>query len=76
MSIAALVLGIVGLVPFLFAVPSILAIIFGFLSKSEIDRSGGARTGRGMSIAGIVTGFVGVGILLLVIVVAATSDGG
>jgi hypothetical protein len=49
-AIASLVLGIVGI--------WLLAVIFGFVGKSQIDRSRGTQGGRGMAIAGIVLGFV------------------
>lgn len=62
-AIASLVLGIA----WVFWIGSILALIFGYIGKTEIDRSGGHQTGRGLAIAGIVLGWVGVGLLLLVV---------
>lgn len=59
-AIASLVLGIV----WLMGVGSLLAVIFGFIGKSQIDASGGRETGQGLAIAGIVLGFVGLGIML------------
>lgn len=44
-----------------------LALIFGYVAKSQIDASGRTQSGRGMAIAGIALGWVGVGILILVI---------
>lgn len=64
-SIAALVLGIV----WIYWIGSILALVFGYIAKSQIDNSGGTQSGRGMAIAGIVLGWVGIGVLLLLIVV-------
>lgn len=63
LAIASLVLGIV----WLFGIGSILALVFGYIGKSQIDRSGGRESGRGLAIAGIVLGWVGVGLLLLAI---------
>jgi hypothetical protein len=63
-SIASLVLGII----WLYWIGSILALIFGYVAKNQIDRTGGTQGGRGMAIAGIVLGWIGVGVLLLVIV--------
>jgi hypothetical protein len=63
-SIASLVLGIL----WIYWIGSILALVFGYVAKSQIDRSGGLQSGRGMAIAGIVLGWIGVGILTLVIV--------
>lgn len=66
-AIAALVLGIVGLVGFPL-IPSILALIFGYKGKREIDNSNGYQQGRGMAIAGIVLGWIAIAIALLLIV--------
>jgi MFS family permease len=67
-AIASLVLGIVGIFVFP-VVGSILALIFGYIARNEIDRSSGRQGGRGLAIAGIVLGWVGVvfGIVLLLI---------
>jgi hypothetical protein len=67
MAIASLVLGIL----WLYWVGSILALIFGYVGKNQIDESGGVQTGRGLAIAGIVLGWIGVGTLLLVILLIA-----
>ena len=58
MAIASMVLGIIGLsgIPF---VTATLALVFGYLSRNSIDRSEGRETGRAMSVAGIVLGYVG-----------------
>jgi hypothetical protein len=52
---------------------SLLALIFGYIAKSQIDRSGGTQGGRGMAIAGIVLGWVGVALLFLTIIVVASD---
>ena len=43
---------------------SVLAIVFGFVARSQIKRSGGTQRGRGIALAGIIIGIVG---LLLVL---------
>jgi uncharacterized membrane protein len=58
MAVASMVLGIVGIIMIPVIAP-ILAIVFGFVAKGSIDRSQGRETGRGMAVAGIVLGFVG-----------------
>ncbi len=63
-AVASLVLGIL----WLYWVGSILALVFGYVAKGQIDRSGGAQGGRGLAIAGIVLGWVGVATLLLAVV--------
>ena len=62
-AVASLVLGIV----WLWSLGSILALVFGYIGKSQIDASPQTEGGRGMAIAGIVLGWVGVGIFLLVL---------
>jgi uncharacterized paraquat-inducible protein A len=56
--VASLVLGIIG-IPICFFVPSILAIIFGGIGLRQISLSQGSTSGKGMGIAGIVLGVVG-----------------
>ena len=44
-------------------IPGIVSIVLGHLALESIEDSGGTRTGRGMAIAGIVLGWVGIGIV-------------
>jgi hypothetical protein len=53
---------------FLCFVPSILAVVFGHVSKKQIDESRGTQTGRGLAVAGTVLGWIGVGLALLALV--------
>ena len=74
MAIASMVLGIVA-IPLICCrlvgiVPAILAIVFGFLSKKKIAESNGLEIGKGMSLAGIILGFVTVGICAIIIVIS------
>ncbi len=62
-AISSLVLGIV----WIWWIGSILALVFGYIALRQIDESGGAEDGRGMAIAGITLGWVGVGVALLMI---------
>lgn len=64
-AIASLVLGIVGLTGFPL-IPSVLALIFGYKGRRQIDRAGGAEQGRGLAVAGIVLGWIGTIFLILV----------
>ena len=74
---AALVLGILGLVlcPF---ICSVLALVFGYQGRREIDLSGGRMSGRGNATAGIVLGWIGVAFcvlfILLIIVGVLAGD--
>ena len=68
LAIASMVLGIV----WVYWIGSILAVIFGHIAISQTSRDETLR-GRGMAIAGLVLGYVGVGTLLLIIIAAAAS---
>lgn len=63
LAIASLVLGIV----WIYWIGSILALVFGYVAKRQIDRSNGAESGRGLAIAGIVLGWIGIGVLALIL---------
>ena len=67
---AALVLGILGLV-FCPLICSVLALVFGYQSRREIDASGGQMSGRGSAVAGIVLGWIGVTICVLFLILLA-----
>jgi hypothetical protein len=70
MAIASLVLGIL----WLYWVGSILALVFGYSAKKQIDASSGKETGRGLAVAGIVLGWVGIGFLVIGIIVAIAAS--
>ena len=80
---ASLVLGILGLV-FCPLICSVLALVFGFQARNEIDSSGGRISGRGNATAGIVLGWIGVVICALFLILSvigvlagdSTSGGG
>jgi hypothetical protein len=60
LAIASLV---TGLFFWCWVIPGIVSIVLGHLALESIEDSGGTKTGRGMAIAGIVLGWVGIGIL-------------
>jgi hypothetical protein len=68
LAIASMVLGIV----WVYWIGSILAIIFGHVAISQIRRDPTLR-GKGMAIAGVVLGYVGIGIFVLGILVFAAT---
>ena len=55
---ASLVLGILVLC----GIGSLLATIFGAVSLGQIARSNGTLTGKGMAVAGLVLGIIGLGL--------------
>lgn len=70
LAIASMVLGIV----WIYWIGSILALVFGYMARKQIDQSGGREGGRGMATAGIVLGWIGVGTLTLIVVIAVGSS--
>lgn len=67
-AIASLMVGILSYLGF-FVVGGLLAIVFGHIALSEINRSNGQIEGRGLAIAGLVLGYAH---FLLVVCIAAT----
>jgi len=60
-AIASLICSIVGV--------SILGIIFGHIALGEIKRSNGWQTGHGMALAGLIIGYVEIGLGLILFIV-------
>jgi len=69
LAIASMVLGIV----WVYWIGSILAIVFGHVALSQIKKNPN-QTGRGMAIAGVVLGWVEVGLLAMGIVIAVARS--
>ncbi|MDQ3876169.1 MAG: DUF4190 domain-containing protein [Actinomycetota bacterium] len=71
-AIASLIVGIL-----LFgALGGIIALVLGYSAKNEIDRSGGAQSGRGLAVAGIVIGWLGVvsTVIAIIVVIALVAS--
>src|SRR4051794_6239442 len=51
-------------------------LICGYIARRQIDRSGGAETGRGMATAAIILGWVWCGIVVIALIATAASSGG
>jgi hypothetical protein len=69
LAVAALVAGIF----WIWWLGSVLAVVFGHVALNQIDKSGGRETGRGMAIAGLVLGYIGVAVLAVVLISVAAS---
>ena len=70
-AIGALVAGIVG-VPLCFCgIPSIIAIVLGFLAMSETKRTG--QDGHGMALAGVIIGVIGLALAVLTWIASAAG---
>jgi hypothetical protein len=68
MAVAALVMGIVGLV-LLPLIGSILALIFGYAARRDIRSRPNELTGEGLAVAGIVMGWIAIVLTVIGIVV-------
>jgi hypothetical protein len=71
-AIASLVLGLV----FACGIGSILALVFGHQAKNEIEASNGTQGGEGMATAGIVLGWIGVGLAIFYLIIWVGVLGG
>jgi hypothetical protein len=68
-ALASLIFGL-----FFFVFPAaVVAIVFGHLSLSEIRKSAGRMTGRGMAMAGLILGYIGVAMIPFILIVAAIA---
>ncbi len=70
-AITSLVLGIIGLLTVwfcgiggLFAIP---AVICGHIGYSRVRKSAGVLAGEGVAMAGLITGYIGIGLLITVV---------
>jgi hypothetical protein len=61
-----MVLGIV----WIYWIGSVLAVIFGHLALKQIEQSGNTEGGRGMALAGVILGYIGLGVVALIFVIA------
>lgn len=67
LAIASLVLSLLGLVGVLPFLGTILGLIFGYSARNQIAQSQGTQGGEGLAKAGIIIGWVTLGIWALVI---------
>ena len=77
MAVASLVCACAGVVPFFFGLTCILGIVFGFVARSQIRKSGGSEQGSGLALAGIIVGFslivlFLIGVILLAVFASST----
>ncbi len=79
MAVAALILGIAGF--FFCPLVGVLAVIFGYMGRRNIRESGGRLGGEGFCLAGIILGFIQIGIVVffgiiwaIIAIIAATHS--
>jgi hypothetical protein len=65
MAVASLVCACAGIIPFLFGIPAILGVIFGFVARGQIRRTNGVQGGGGLALAGIIVGFSLIALFIL-----------
>lgn len=68
LAIASLVLGII----WIYWIGSILALIFGYVAKSQIREN--HQSGAGMATAGIVLGWIGVATLVITVIIVVVAN--
>jgi competence protein ComGC len=73
LALASMLLGICGIVLCLGPLAGIPAVICGHVAHSRINRSGGALTGSGMAITGLVTGYVSIALIVVMGMMAAIA---
>ena len=72
-AVASMVLGIVGIVLFcLYAIPPLLATIFGGVALKQFKEHPNTFSGRGMAVAGLVLGIIGMALFVLLLVAGNT----
>jgi hypothetical protein len=71
LAVASLACACAGIIPFLFGLPALLGIIFGFVARSQIKNARGAQGGAGLALAGIIVGFSLIGLFLLAVILVA-----
>jgi hypothetical protein len=64
MAVASLIAGILGLtlVP---TIGSVIGLILGYMARNRINESGGTIGGAGLAKAGIILGWIGIGLTVL-----------
>ncbi len=66
LAIGSLIASILGLT-FLPTIGSIIGVVLGYMAKRQIAESGGTMGGEGLAKAGIIIGWVGIGLTALAI---------
>jgi hypothetical protein len=71
MAVASLACACAGIIPFLFGIPAILGVIFGFVARGQIRRSNNTQGGSGLALAGIIVGFSLIALFILGVILIA-----
>jgi hypothetical protein len=72
LAVGALVASLLGL---FCGVGLVVGLVLGYIARRQIDDSGGVQRGRGLAVAAIVVGWVGIALAVIVgVIVAATGS--
>jgi hypothetical protein len=74
LAIASLACACAGIIPFLFGIPAVPGIIFGFVARGQIRDASGTQDGAGLALAGIIVGFSLIALFILAIILVAIFD--
>ncbi len=73
LALTSMILGIAAIVlAFIWGIgviPGIVAVILGHIGMGQIKSSGGTQGGNGMALAGLITGYIAIGIAVIYVVV-------
>jgi competence protein ComGC len=73
LALASLILGISGIVLCLGPLAGIPGVICGHLAQSKINHSGGALSGGGLALAGLITGYISIAMIVFIGLLAAIA---
>ena len=73
LAVASLILGLVGIVFCFGPLAGIPAVICGHKAQSRIKHSGGTLTGAGMALAGLITGYISIAMIVVIGMLAAIA---
>ena len=54
---------------------AVLALVFGYRARRQIENSAGRQTGSGLAVAGIILGWIGVTILVAGVILISLHPG-
>jgi hypothetical protein len=74
LAVASLACACAGIIPFLFGLPCVLGIIFGFVARSQIKNARGTQGGDRMALARIIVDFSVIALFILAVVLIAAFD--
>ncbi|MHB8243738.1 MAG: DUF4190 domain-containing protein [Acidimicrobiales bacterium] len=68
LAVGSLIASLCGLIPFVGFLAAIAGIVMGFIARKQIRESNGMQGGAGLALAGIIIGFVLIGLAILLVI--------